>query len=177
METASALFYARGVRAVGVDLLVEEAGVAKTSLYRHFHTKDDLIAAYLEREDADFWRVWDAATAAHADDPRAELDAHFEWIGARVRAPHYRGCPQINVAVEFPEADHPARLISTAHKQEMKRRLGELARRMGVTHSKELSAQLTMLINGAFVSAHMIEGEDTVGMLQRAAHAMIVAAG
>ncbi len=55
LETASALFYRLGVRAVGMDLVVEEAGVAKTSLYRHFRTKDDLIAAFLHREDEDFW--------------------------------------------------------------------------------------------------------------------------
>ena len=55
LETASALFYKQGVRAVGVDLVVEKAGVAKTSLYRHFGTKDDLVAAFLEREDQDFW--------------------------------------------------------------------------------------------------------------------------
>jgi AcrR family transcriptional regulator len=57
LETACTLFYQRGVRAVGVDLVVEKAGVAKTSLYRHFGTKDDLIAAFLKREDEDFWRT------------------------------------------------------------------------------------------------------------------------
>ena len=64
LETASALFYKRGVRAVGVDLVVAEAGVAKTSLYRHFRTKDDLIAAFLAREDEDFWSVWRRAAKA-----------------------------------------------------------------------------------------------------------------
>src|SRR6185437_13687935 len=59
LDTASALFYARGVRAVGVDLVVEASGVAKTSLYRHFRTKDDLIVAFLEREDDEFWAQWD----------------------------------------------------------------------------------------------------------------------
>ncbi len=58
LETASALFYKRGVWAVGVDLVVEEAGVAKTSLYRHFGTKDALVAAFLAREDQDFWGTW-----------------------------------------------------------------------------------------------------------------------
>mgnify|MGYP003403968929 CR=1 FL=1 len=65
LETASALFYRRGVRAVGVDLVVEEAGVAKTSLYRHFRTKDDLVAAFLAREDEDFWTTWDRVADRH----------------------------------------------------------------------------------------------------------------
>ncbi|HEV7371621.1 helix-turn-helix domain-containing protein, partial [Arenibaculum sp.] len=94
LETASALFYRQGVRAVGVDLVVEKAGVAKTSLYRHFRTKDDLVAAFLQREDEDFWRCWDRVAGRHADDPAAELDAHLDWIGERVGRPNYRGCPQ-----------------------------------------------------------------------------------
>ncbi len=73
LETASALFYRRGVRAVGVDLVVEEAGVAKTSLYRHFRTKDDLIAAFLHREDEDFWKCWDNTTQRHHSNAEAEL--------------------------------------------------------------------------------------------------------
>jgi Bacterial regulatory proteins, tetR family/MMPL family len=66
LETASQLFYRRGVRAVGVDLVVEEAGVAKTSLYRHFRTKDELIAAFLAREDEDFWATWNRVGGAPA---------------------------------------------------------------------------------------------------------------
>ena len=78
LETASALFYRRGVRAVGVDLVVEEAGVAKTSLYRHFRTKDDLIAAFLHREDEDFWKCWDSATQRHRSNAEAELEAQLK---------------------------------------------------------------------------------------------------
>ena len=63
LDTASGLFYQRGVRAVGVDLVVEASGVAKASLYRHFRTKDDLIVAFLEREDAEFWAQWDDVAA------------------------------------------------------------------------------------------------------------------
>src|SRR5215207_1875718 len=105
LETACTLFYQRGVRAVGVDLVVEKAGVAKTSLYRHFGTKDDLIAAFLEREDEDFWGTWDRVADRHGDDAAAELDAHLQWIGERVGRANYRGCPQLNVAAEFPEID------------------------------------------------------------------------
>ena len=84
----------------------KKAAVAKTSLYRHFGTKDDLIAAFLEREDADFWAMWDRVARQHAGDAAAELDAHFEWIGERVGRPNYCGCPQVNVAAEFPDIDH-----------------------------------------------------------------------
>ena len=83
LRTASTLFYQRGVRAVGVDLVVEEAGVAKTSLYRHFRTKDDLIAAFLQREDEDFWSKWSRVTELRKANPVAELEAHLDWIAER----------------------------------------------------------------------------------------------
>lgn len=173
LETASGLFYREGVRAVGVDLVVAEAGVAKTSLYRHFRTKDDLIAAFLEREDKDFWRIWDEVTEKHRDDPSGELQAHMDWIGERVGRPKYRGCPQLNVAAEFPQAEHPARLVATAHKLELRRRLLDIAQRMGVARSEELAGQLAVLINGAFVSTPILSQTEAKDLLRRAALALV----
>ena len=152
LETASDLFYKQGVRAVGVDLVVEKAGVAKTSLYRHFGTKDDLVAAFLEREDLDFWRTWDGVAKQYAEDAKAELDAQLGWIGERVGQPGYRGCPQINVAAEFPEAGHPARKVASAHKRELRRRLRDIAERLNIAAPDELAGQLAVLINGAFTN-------------------------
>ena len=175
LQTACALFYQQGVRAVGVDLVVEKAGVAKTSLYRHFATKDDLIAAFLEREDADFWGTWDGVAGRHAGDASAELDAHLAWIGERAGRSNYRGCPQINVAAEFPELDHPARKVAAAHKREMRRRLKDIARRLGVARPDELAGQLSLLINGAFVSSQIFKPGEATPLLQRTAHALIEA--
>jgi AcrR family transcriptional regulator len=175
LETASELFYRRGVRAVGVDLVVEKSGVAKTSLYRHFGTKDDLIAAFLKREDLDFWSTWDRVTEQHKGDPRAELDAHFEWIGERVGRDNYRGCPQINTAAEFPEADHPARKVAEAHMREMRQRLKTIAEGLAVADAGRLAGQLAVLINGAFVSMQLFEPGEATGMLRHAAHGLVVA--
>ena len=175
LATACALFYQCGVRAVGVDLIVEKAGVAKTSLYRHFGTKDDLIAAFLEREDADFWGTWDRVASQHGDDANAELDAHLGWIGERTGCPNYRGCPQINVAAEFPDIDHPARKVAAAHKRQMRQRLKGIAERLGVARPDELAGQLSLLINGAFVSSQIFEPGETTPLLHRTAHALIEA--
>jgi AcrR family transcriptional regulator len=175
LETACTLFYQRGVRAVGVDLVVEKAGVAKTSLYRHFGTKDDLIAAFLEREDMDFWGTWDRVAGQHGDDAAAELDAHLGWIGERVGRPNYRGCPQINVAAEFPDIDHPARKVAAAHKRRMRQRLKGIAERLGVARPDELAGQLSLLINGAFVSSQIFEPGEATPLLSRTAHALIEA--
>ncbi len=176
LRTASALFYHRGVRAVGVDLVIEEAGVAKTSLYRHFRTKDDLIAAFLAREDEDFWNCWNGVTELHKTDPVAELEAHLAWIGERVGRPNYRGCPQLNVAAEFPDSDHPARRVASAHKQELRLRLKGIAERMRVNRPDELAGQLSLLINGAFVSSQMLSAGEAAPLLRATARALIAAA-
>lgn len=176
LECASSLFYQRGVRAVGVDLVVEQAGVAKTSLYRHFRTKDDLIVAFLEREDVDFWATWDGVTASHADDPAGELAAHMHWIGARLARSNYRGCPQINVAAEFAEQDHPARQVARAHMQGLRTRLDAIARRLDVARPDVLAAQVALLVNGAFVSSELLATDDATGILLSSIHALIEAA-
>ena len=176
LRTASSLFYQRGVRAVGVDLVVEEAGVAKTSLYRHFRTKDDLIGAFLQREDEDFWNYWNSVTELHKTDPVAELEAHLDWIGERVGRPNYRGCPQLNVAAEFSDSDHPARRVASAHKQELRRRLKGIAARLRVKRPDELAGQLSLLINGAFVSSQVLSSGEAGPLLRAAAHALIAGA-
>jgi AcrR family transcriptional regulator len=176
LRTASTLFYQRGVRAVGVDLVVEEAGVAKTSLYRHFGTKDDLIAAFLEREDEDFWNYWNRVTELHKTDPVAELEAHLDWIAERVGRPNYRGCPQLNVAAEFPDSDHPARRVASAHKQELRQRLKGIAQRLRVKRPDELAGQLSLLVNGAFVSAQVLSPGEAGPLLRATARALIAAA-
>jgi AcrR family transcriptional regulator len=176
LDTASTLFYERGVRAVGVDLVVDESGVAKTSLYRHFRTKDDLIVAFLQREDVEFWATWDDVSARHAADPVAEIEAHMRWIGKRLARANYRGCPQINVAAEFAEAGHPARAVSREHMQAMRKRLTELARKLGAARPAELAAQLGVLVNGAFVSASMLTPEESTRVLLGSARALLASA-
>lgn len=176
LQTASDLFYREGARAVGVDLVVERAGVAKTSLYRHFRTKDDLIGAFLEREDEQFWKQWDSIAQRHGSDAQAELDAHMQWIGERVGRNNYRGCPQLNMAAEFPQAEHPARIVAASHKRELRMRLKGIADRLGARKPDELAAQLLLLINGAFVSSQVIAADEAVPVLQAASHALISAA-
>jgi AcrR family transcriptional regulator len=176
LETASDLFYRQGVRAVGVDVIVEAAGVAKTSLYRHFRTKDDLIAAFLRREDADFWACWDRVAARHARDGEAELEAHLAWIGERVGRPRYRGCPQLNVAAEFPDEDHPARIVARSHKLELRRRLRGVAERLQVDRPGDLATQLSVVINGAFVSSQLLAEGDAASILIQMARALTAAA-
>jgi AcrR family transcriptional regulator len=176
LGTASALFYERGVRAVGVDLVVQEAAVAKTSLYRYFPTKDDLIVAFLEREDLEFWAQWDRVAEQCTGDPAGELDAHLRWIGERLGRSNYRGCPQINVAAEFAEQDHPARQASQRHMQALRSRLQNITKQLSIPRPKQLAAQLAVLVNGAFVSSGLLSAEEATGVLRGALKALLAGA-
>ncbi len=176
LNTASALFYERGVRAVGVDLVVLEAAVAKTSLYRYFPTKDDLIVAFLEREDLEFWAQWDGVAAQYASDPAAELAAHMQWIGERLARSNYRGCPQINVAAEFAEQNHPARQVSHKHMQALRSRLLDIAGRLNAKKPEQLAAQLALLVNGAFVSSGLLAPDEAIDVLLAALQALLAGA-
>ncbi|KVH39976.1 TetR family transcriptional regulator [Burkholderia cepacia] len=173
LQTASELFYREGTRAVGVDLIVAQAGVAKTSLYRHFATKDDLIEAFLLREDADFWAHWDAVAARYRRTPREELDAQLQWIGERIARPGYRGCPQINIAAEYADGNHPARKVAVAHKQELRRRLAELAGAMGVDEPETFALRLATVIDGALSSGQALHAHGPVAFLQEFAQLLM----
>jgi AcrR family transcriptional regulator len=173
LSTASRLFYANGVRAVGIEWIVAESGVAKTSLYRHFQTKDELVAAFLEREDGEFWQQWDGVVAAAPTNPKAELMSLLDWIGKRVSRDGYRGCPQINVAAEFADPAHPARKIGRRHKVAMLERLRDIVGRIGVTQPDDTAVQLALLIDGAFTSDGRLSKTNSVRILQSGAEALL----
>jgi AcrR family transcriptional regulator len=177
LATAVKLFYRKGVHSVGVDLVVAESGIAKTSLYRHFGSKDALVAAFLESEDADFWRQWDAIGADHSDDPAAELDAYLDWMEVRLRRPGYRGCPQLNVVAELTDPKHPARRIATAHKVKMQARFTDLAARMKLTRPDRVGSQLALIFDGAFMSAPLGAGEAMADTLRGTVDAVLKAGG
>lgn len=176
LKTASELFYREGTRAIGVDLIVARSGVAKTSLYRHFPTKDDLIEAFLRLEDEDFWRHWDETSAAHAGAPEEELAAQLQWIGDRIRRVGYRGCPQVNIVAEYADENHSARKVAAAHKAEMRRRLGVIARAMKLPSPDHFALQMAIVIDGALSSGRALHGEGPARFLQSMAKTLIAAA-
>lgn len=176
LATASKLFYKRGVHAVGVDLVVAESGIAKTSLYRHFGSKDALVAAFLNEEDLDFWRQWDAIAERHRDDPKGELNAYLDWMETRLRRANYRGCPQLNVAAELPDPKHPARRVAEAHKEKMRLRFSELAQRLSLSDPEMIGGQLALVFDGAFISAPLSDGEQLAAILRESVRALLAAA-
>jgi len=176
LATASALFYREGVHAVGVDLVVKESGIAKTSLYRHFGSKDSLVTAFLDQEDQDFWSQWDRIADCYEDDPKGELEALLHWMDVRLRRPGYRGCPQLNVAAELPDPAHPARRVAAAHKEKMRRRLSSIAERLQLNDPEKVGSQLALAFDGAFISAPFGQGEQLATTLRHTVKAIVESA-
>ena len=169
LETATALFYRDGYRAVGIDTIVAESGVAKMTLYRHFPSKDDLIAAYLERSEATFWEWFEGELRA-VDDPKARLIAAFEAVATLATSERCLGCSFQAVAAEFREPDHPGHTVALAHKRRVLERLGGLASEARLRDPDGLAAQLLLLMDGAWVAARMFgpgNHADSVGEAAR----------
>ena len=174
LATARELFYREGARAVGVDTVVAQSGVAKTSLYRWFPSKDALIAAVLEEEARDRWIGWDR-TAQRADaEPRARLRAHLAGLIKYVNNNSYSGCPFMNVIVAFPDEQHPARKVAVEVCVELKRRIRGLVDAIeGVRNRDELTDQLMLLVEGTLTSAHVLGKDGPQKHLLAAADAII----
>jgi AcrR family transcriptional regulator len=152
LATADELFYREGIHATGVDTVVERSGVSKTSLYRVFRSKDELIAAFATERDRSFWAWWDRTAQRHADDPRAMLAALLSGLVKLIGLPTYRGCPFLNLATEFPDPDHPGRLVARANKEEMRSRLADIVAQLGVSDPDRVASQMALLMNGAMVT-------------------------
>jgi AcrR family transcriptional regulator len=153
LAAADELFYREGVRAVGVEAVVERAGVNKMSLYRQFSSKDDLVVAYLKRCDARFFERFEASVAKHPGEPAKQLLQAFEDLAARASAPDYRGCPFVNVAAEFPDPAHPARHSVADNKTRLMARLTELAQAAGATDAAALANELALLVEGVYAAS------------------------
>jgi AcrR family transcriptional regulator len=178
LSSARELFYQQGIRAVGVDEIVANAGVTKPSLYRSYSSKDELAASYLRLYEQEFWGRFEASVARHPDDPRAQVMDYLEGLAARATAPAYRGCGLSNATVEYPEPDHPARLVAEQHKAALRRRLTEMAARMGAADPALLGDGLFLLLEGTLVASQIFHNraDSPAGAIVRAAELLIDAA-
>lgn len=158
LQAARELFYEEGIRAVGIDRIIERSGVAKMTLYRHFPSKDDLIVAYLNDLNRCHEAWFEGAIATHAGAPARQLLGVFEALVAKMSVPDCRGCAFSNVVTEFPEAGHPGRQVAIAHATAVRERLTGLARDAGAAEPEELGDQLALLLDGANTLGQKMEG-------------------
>jgi AcrR family transcriptional regulator len=170
LATANELFYREGVRAIGIDTVVERSGVSKTTLYRLFESKDALIAAFAAERNRLSWEWWDRIEEQNAEDPRALLEALLSEIARRIGGTGYRGCPFLNLATEFPDENHPGRVAARANKEEMRARLATIVAKLGVGDPDRVASQIALVINGAYVTGGLMANPaDLRGELVEAA--------
>lgn len=175
IAAARELFYRHGIRAVGVEAIAEAAGTNKMTLYRHFESKDALVAEYLRGLAAEKHDIWSALEAAHPGDPRAQLQAWLVEAARHVSDPKSRGCALANAAVELPEKEHPARCVIEQCKQDSRGNLAALCRRAGAEQPELLADQLFMLLEGALVCTQAIGHEGPARNFVDAGRAIIAA--
>lgn len=153
LRAAGELFYREGIRAVGVDAVVERAGVNKMSLYRQFSSKDELVVAYLEQASERFFERFDRSIDKHPGEPVRQIAQYFEDLTGRASVEGYRGCPFVNVSAEFPDANHPARQCVARNKTELMARLLALTTAAGADDPASLANALALLIEGIYAAS------------------------
>ena len=170
IHTADRLFYAEGVRAVGIDRVLAEAGVAKASLYSHFRCKDELIAAYVQH------RIAQARAESEnflAPVPPAERALRmFDWLVEWVQSPGFRGCPLQQVVSEITDAEHPARIAASAQREWLLARFTEWVKASGLPKPNQLAGALLVLFDGA-VAASAQDGPQRARDARWAAKALL----
>lgn len=154
IAAAQALFYPEGIGAVGVNRLIEHAGVGQMSLWRTFGSKQGLVEAWLDRLEQKFLGEVQRAVEGEGS-PRARIEALFDVYLARTSKPGFLGCPLVKAAAE-PEAGSPAAVtIAQRHKQTVGAMFAALAAEAGATEPELLATQMLCLVEGALVVAHL----------------------
>ena len=175
LAAAGELFYRHGIRAVGVDAIAEAAGTNKMTLYRHFASKDELVAEYLRQSAHAADECWERFAQAHPGDPLAQLRAWLEEMVGHLAEPDERGCALANAAIELPDKDHPARRVIEEFKRAHRMRLVRLSQDADLSEPELLADELHLLLEGARVTAQSVGTEGLVARLLRMGEAMIAA--
>ena len=153
-RTAARLFYQHGYQAVGVDTIAAESGIGKMTLYRHYPSKVDLIVAYLQDSNKEFWINFEQMTK-DAPTPRAKLLAFFKGLQEYALSDACHGCPFLNIATEYPEAGNPGHQVAIEHKLSVRARFNQLAEEAGARQPVVLANTLFLLMDGAYMAARM----------------------
>jgi AcrR family transcriptional regulator len=172
LAAASDLFYDRGIRAVGVDLIADTAGTTKKTLYDRFGSKDALVALYLKRRT----QRWQESLLARLGEHPPGADrvvAVFDALGERL-AHQRRGCAFVNAYAEIGGTDHPGVAVIRSDKEWVRTLFTDLVREAGAADSERLGAQLHLLYEGATVAVTAGGQPDSVEVAREAALRLLV---
>jgi len=170
LAAARELFYRHGIRAVGVEAIAEAAATNKMTLYRHFGSKDELIAAYLTQLAKEGDELWERLAREHPGDPHAQLEGWVAYVEELLTKRADRGCAIANAAVELRESEHPARQIIDDYKTRKRNRLVALFREANYAEPELLADEVFLLFEGARISIQCCStsgpASRVVGMLR-----------
>lgn len=155
LDVAEELFYRDGIRATGVDKITRDAGVAPTTLYRLFASKDDLVAAYVDRYAAGYQDWIETLTSASDARPRERILAFFDGLADVTSPEAFRGCPFLMTLAEYPDPESRAHVSAQAVKAWVRAKLRELTNELpGVApRSRAIVAdQLALVVEGIYAS-------------------------
>jgi AcrR family transcriptional regulator len=176
LDAAARLFYRQGIRTVSVDTVAEAASVTKVTVYKHFRSKDNLIASCLHMLDERFSAWFVAQVESSTVDPEARLLAVFDVFDRWFHQRSFRGCAFINATVELADPTHPAHSAVVAHKDRMRVYFRDLAVAAGVADPDTISEQWMLLTEGAIVTALVEDDRDAGQRAGKAAKSLLAAA-
>lgn len=155
VEVATRLFCRDGFHATGIDRVLEEAGVAKMTLYKHFASKDELIGACLEGESARLRGAMDAVLEGARGDAAERALALVDWVAAVATTEGFEGCPFHHARAEFADPAHPAAAVAAGHKRWLRERLRRLLREGGHGEPAAAADRLVVVIEGVLALGPM----------------------
>lgn len=172
VAAAAELFYSEGIRASGIEAITGRAGATKMTLYAHFDSKDELVAAYLEERDRRWREHLESVLNRHAlpeERLLAVFDTYREWLVSG----GLRGCGFINFSAEFPNREHPGRAVVSEHKAGVRRVLAELAAELDARDPESLAEHLFLLLEGAYVTGALEGDRETLGRARTLAEELV----
>lgn len=155
IEVASQMFNEAGYHATGIDQIIEAAGVAKTTLYRHFASKEDLIVAVLRRTDRQYRDELHRTVVASPLTGKQKLLATFDFLEQWFRQKDFFGCPFVSAAAEYSDRGSPVFHEALMHKRLVVDYFEELGRKANVANAAELAHRINLLHEGAVAVAHV----------------------
>jgi len=176
LETAGMLFYRDGYHATGIDRILAEAGIAKMTLYHHFRSKEELILAVLKKRDQTMFESLNQFLDAKRRPPEKLLEAVFDWLIVWIGSKGFRGCAFLKAMAEYQNLNDPIHQAALAHKVALTAEIRRLVVAAGLKKSRNLSEQLSLLLEGAIVQSHAI-GNVAPALRAREAARLLIAIG
>lgn len=173
LETASELFYQKGIPHVGINEVIAESGVAKRTLYRWFPSKDKLIEEVMKHRAQEWIQWFEKAVTDRGNTPKEQLLATFDVLREWYASPGFRGCPFINAVLELANASHKAHHISIDLRESIRQIIMRLAAQAGVQNPDAFSRQYLLLIGGASLMATIEQSPDGATFAQNTLSVLI----